>query len=115
MQGGGQEGLVYPMLCPASNLLPCLARVAEKKGPLVQDGSCVQRRILPDRAAVLGMQCWIHTQRSSSSQACVGLSAHPFLQHVAVYTLRTGSMCCEQPELCCLTVGNKHFFLGFQI
>lgn len=43
------------MFCPACQLLPCLARVPEKKGPLVQDGSCVQRWILLDREAVLRM------------------------------------------------------------
>ena len=102
---------MYRALCPACHPLPCLARVPEKKG-----GSCVQRWILPDRAGMLRMQCRIHMQCSSSSlQACVGLSAHPLPQHVAAYALRTGSVCCEQPELCCLTVGNKHFFLGLQI
>lgn len=58
---------MYPILCTACHPLPCLTRVPEKKGPLVQDRSCVQRQILPDRAGMLRMQCWIHTQCSSSS------------------------------------------------
>lgn len=107
VQGWRPGGYGVPDTLPCMPPLPCLVGVPEKKSPLLQSGSCVQRQILPKGAGMLRVQCWICAQCSSSSQTHVGLSAHPLPQHMAVYALRTSSVCCEQPERCSVSVSQS--------